>query len=124
LEQSLSEARRYEEALDRARTFVAERRFLISVGLLNGALAPAEAGRALSDLAEVVVGALFHRTLREFELKHGRLKGGCATIVALGRLGSREMTAGSDLDLIVISDHDVKATTSDVRSRRHNITCG
>jgi glutamate-ammonia-ligase adenylyltransferase len=113
LDQSLSEARRYEEALDRARTFGAERRFLISVGLLNGALAPADAGRVFSDLAEVVVAALFHRTLTEFELRHGRLKGGCATILALGRLGSHEMTAGSDLDLIVIYDHDLEAGASD-----------
>jgi glutamate-ammonia-ligase adenylyltransferase len=113
LEQSLREARRYEEALDRARAFVAERRFLISVGLLNGALAPADAGQAFSDLAEVIVAALFEHTLKEFELRHGRLKVGRATILALGRLGSREMTAGSYLDLIVIYDHDPEAAASD-----------
>ena len=106
LEQSLGEARRYEDVLDRARLFVAERRFLISVGLLTESFAPSDAGKAFSDLAEAVVAALFERTRSEFALKHGRLPGGQAAVVGFGRLGSREMTASSDLDLIIIYDHE------------------
>jgi [glutamine synthetase] adenylyltransferase / [glutamine synthetase]-adenylyl-L-tyrosine phosphorylase len=113
LASSLAEARRYEDALDRARLFVAERKFLISTGLLTGTLDPAQAGRAFSDLAETVVGRLFERTLKEFEQQHGRVRGGEAAVLAFGRLGSREMTAGSDLDLIVVYDHAPEATASD-----------
>ncbi len=105
LEHGLNEARRYEDVLDRARLFVAERRFLISVGLLNGTLAPSAAGRAFSDLAETVVRALLRRTEEEFARRHGRLPDGRTAIVAFGRLGCREMTASSDLDLIVVYDH-------------------
>jgi glutamate-ammonia-ligase adenylyltransferase len=49
----------------------------------------------------------------EFERQHGTLPGGRAAILAFGRLGSREMTAGSDLDLIVVYDHAPEADTSD-----------
>jgi glutamate-ammonia-ligase adenylyltransferase len=115
LDRSLGEARSYEEVLDRVRLFVAERRFLISVALLNGSLEPAEAGKAFSDLAEAVVRALLARTEEELARQHGRIVGGRVAIVALGRLGSREMTAGSDLDLIVIYDHDSGAGASDGR---------
>ena len=101
--------------LDRARLFVAERKFLISVGLLNGALAPADAGTAFSDLAEAVVAALFRHTRREFALKHGRLPGEEAAIVGFGRLGSREMTASSDLDLIIVYDHAPDAVSDGER---------
>jgi glutamate-ammonia-ligase adenylyltransferase len=113
LEASLSEASSYEDVLNRARVFAAEQRFLISVGLLKATLKPAEAGKAFSDLAEAVVRALFQRTRQEFERQHGNVPLGRATILAFGRLGSREMTAGSDLDLIVIYDHAVDATASD-----------
>jgi len=115
LEASLSEARRYEDVLDRARLFVAERRFLISVGLLSGNFEPTDAGKAFSDLAEAVVGALFQRTRAEFALRHGKLPGEAAAIVAFGRLGSREMTATSDLDLIVVYDHAPEVVSDGAR---------
>jgi [glutamine synthetase] adenylyltransferase / [glutamine synthetase]-adenylyl-L-tyrosine phosphorylase len=115
LERSLAEARRYEDVLDRARLFVAERKFLISVGLLNGVIAPADAGKAFSDLAEAVVAALFRHTRREFALKHGRLPGEQAAIIGFGRLGSREMTASSDLDLIIVYDHAPDAVSDGAR---------
>src|SRR6202035_2560760 len=35
---------------------------------------------------------------------HGAVPGGAFAIVAMGRLGSREMTLASDLDLILIYD--------------------
>ncbi|HWT32086.1 MAG TPA: bifunctional [glutamine synthetase] adenylyltransferase/[glutamine synthetase]-adenylyl-L-tyrosine phosphorylase [Propylenella sp.] len=113
LEASLAEASTYEEVLNRARLFSAEQRFLISIGLLRGTLAPAAAGKSFSDLAEVVVRVLFQRTLHEFERHHGRLPRGRAAVLAFGRLGSREMTAGSDLDLIVIYDHATDGDASD-----------
>ena len=41
---------------------------------------------------------------------HGRVPGGAAVVVAMGKLGGREMTAASDLDLIVVYDFDAEAT--------------
>jgi glutamate-ammonia-ligase adenylyltransferase len=48
-------------------------------------------------------------------LKHGNLPGEQAAIVAFGRLGSREMTASSDLDLIVVYDHAPDAVSDGSR---------
>ena len=39
--------------------------------------------------------------------------GGRSAVIAMGKLGGREMTAGSDLDLILIYDHDADAEISD-----------
>ncbi|MYZ48875.1 bifunctional [glutamine synthetase] adenylyltransferase/[glutamine synthetase]-adenylyl-L-tyrosine phosphorylase [Propylenella binzhouense] len=113
LEATLREAKGFEDALNRARLFTAEQRFLFSVRMLRGHLAPADAGRAFSLLADVIIDALYRRTLEEFRRQHGRIQGGREAILALGRLGSREMTAGSDLDLIVVYDHDPEAGPSD-----------
>src|SRR3712207_9352868 len=41
-----------------------------------------------------------------FAAEHGTVPGGSLAILGLGRLGSRELTAGSDLDLVVIYDFD------------------
>jgi len=115
LDARLAEAAGYEDALDRVRRFAAEERFGLSVRLLRGEIDGAEAGKGFSELAECVVRSLFHQTLAEFERQHGRLPGGEAAVLAFGRLGSREMTAGSDLDLIVAYDHVPDAGPSDGR---------
>jgi len=99
---ALAPARDFEDALDRARDFAAEDRFWIGVRLISGALDPDWAGRAYSALAEAVLSALFARVEAAFAAQHGR--GGRAAVLALGKLGSREMTATSDLDLILIYD--------------------
>src|SRR6202034_4679018 len=44
---------------------------------------------------------------------HGRISGQEIAIVALGRLGAREMTATSDLDLIVVYDFNDEEPESD-----------
>ena len=48
-----------------------------------------------------------------FADQHGRIKGQQTAIVAMGRLGSREMTASSDLDLILLYDFDHDYPDSD-----------
>jgi [glutamine synthetase] adenylyltransferase / [glutamine synthetase]-adenylyl-L-tyrosine phosphorylase len=49
----------------------------------------------------------------DFAGTHGRVRGQRTAILALGRLGAREMTASSDLDLIVIYDFDADHPNSD-----------
>jgi len=48
-----------------------------------------------------------------FAAQHGRIKGQETAILAMGRLGSREMTASSDLDLILLYDFDPDEPDSD-----------
>ncbi len=109
----LDAATSFEDMLDRARDFAAEEMFLIGVRLLSGALDPERAGRAYSALAQSLVAALLDRVCGAFALDHGRVRGGRVAVVAMGKFGSREMTAASDLDLILIYDFPSDASESD-----------
>jgi glutamate-ammonia-ligase adenylyltransferase len=51
--------------------------------------------------------------LADFARRNGRVRGGGLVIVLLGKAGSREMMAGSDLDLMFIYDHPASVTESD-----------
>ena len=114
-ERSLAETRSYEEALDAARVFGQEQKFLVGVRILTGALSVAEAGLAYARLAECVIAALLPRVETEFARAHGRIDGGRAAVVALGKLGGREMTAASDLDLMLLYDADPHAESDGQR---------
>jgi len=109
----LEQARSYEEILDRARIFGQEQWFLIGVRVLAGALDARRAGYAFADLAEVLAAQLLDAARGEFEAAHGIVKRGRVALVALGKLGGREMTAASDLDLMLVYDHAADATASD-----------
>ena len=50
-----------------------------------------------------------------FEAEHGRVPGGRIAILGFGRLGSRQLTAESDLDLVVVYDFDPEDRSSDGR---------
>ncbi len=100
----LDEAPDYESALNVARIWMRERHFRIGVHLLRGIADPNEAAAAYSAVAEAVVAALWPVVTGEFAHRHGPPPGAGAVVVALGKLGSREMTVSSDLDLIVIYD--------------------
>jgi len=87
--------------------------FLIGARILSGTLSAGQAGEAFARLADLVVGALHRAVEANFVKLHGRLRGQESAIVALGKLGGREMTAGSDLDLIVVYDFDDRHPESD-----------
>ncbi|MGE0845879.1 MAG: bifunctional [glutamine synthetase] adenylyltransferase/[glutamine synthetase]-adenylyl-L-tyrosine phosphorylase [Flavobacteriaceae bacterium] len=108
----LGQARDYEDYLDRIRIYGQEQSFLIGVRILSGNLGAEEAGIAYAALADILIGRLAERVLGEIEKQHGKLKGAEYAVLAMGRLGSREMTAASDLDLIVLYDHDPKVDAS------------
>ncbi|HXT07015.1 MAG TPA: bifunctional [glutamine synthetase] adenylyltransferase/[glutamine synthetase]-adenylyl-L-tyrosine phosphorylase [Roseiarcus sp.] len=111
----LAPAHDFEEALNRARDYAAEEKFLIGVRLISGALDADMAASAYSALAGALVAALLARVEAEFAAEHGRVAGGRVAVLAMGKLGSREMTAASDLDLIVIYDFAADAPLSDGR---------
>jgi glutamate-ammonia-ligase adenylyltransferase len=102
-----------EGVLDRARDFAAEEMFLIGVRLLSGVLDPDRAGLAYSALAQSMMNVLLDHVAAAFTLEYGHLPGGRVAVLALGKLGSREMTAASDLDLILIYDFNAESPESD-----------
>jgi len=109
----VSGARHYEEILDRLRIIAAEQRFLIGIRLLTGAISGKQAGRALTHVADLIVAAALKAVLDEVEAAHGKFPGGRVALVGMGKLGSFELTAGSDIDLILLYDHDSDAFESD-----------
>ena len=117
VEAFVAQAQSLEDALNRARDFAAEEMFHIGLSLLSGRLDPDRAGRAYSALAQGLIQALLKRVIEDFAAEHGRIRGGRVAVVALGKLGSREMTAASDLDLILIYDFPADAGESDGRKR-------
>ena len=110
---ALSEATDYQDALDRARIVGREQAFLIGVRVISGTLSARQAGVAYADLAETLIETLAERVERELVSSHGRLPGGKAAVLAMGKLGGREMTAGSDLDLITVYDYEGEGPQSD-----------
>lgn len=109
----LAPARHYEDILDRLRIFAAEQRFLIGVRLLTGAIRGDVAGRAFTHLADLVIEAAVKAVMAEMEAAHGTYPGGRLAVVGMGKLGSFELTAGSDVDLILLYDFDDGVAESD-----------
>lgn len=102
-----------EEVLNRARIAGSEQAFLIGVKILSGIANASQAGLAYARLAERLIAELLAAVERDLEASHGRVQGGRAVVVAMGKLGGREMTASSDLDLIVVYDFAPECTQSD-----------
>jgi [glutamine synthetase] adenylyltransferase / [glutamine synthetase]-adenylyl-L-tyrosine phosphorylase len=106
LERSLDQAGSYEEFLDRIRIFAQEQMFLIGIRILSGTASADQAGEAFARLADVLIGSLHRATEDTFAKQHGRVADQQFAILALGKLGGREMTSTSDLDLIAVYDFD------------------
>ncbi|WP_243367617.1 bifunctional [glutamine synthetase] adenylyltransferase/[glutamine synthetase]-adenylyl-L-tyrosine phosphorylase [Microvirga solisilvae] len=96
----------YEEFLDRARDAARQMRFITGARLLSDIISPAQAGEAYAAIATAITRVCFERVRTEFEAEHGTVPGAQMAILGLGRLGTKELTAGSDLDLVVIYDFD------------------
>jgi len=59
-----------------------------------------------------VIWKMLQETQKDFVKRHGIVAGAKFCVVAMGKLGSREMTATSDLDLMLIYDFDEGVTQS------------
>ena len=101
-----------DQVLDQCRIVGREQMFRIGVRTLTDTMSAADAGEAYSHLAECLIERLLESVVSELEERHGTVEGGQFCIVAMGKLGGKEMTAASDLDLIVIYDHDDEVFTS------------
>jgi glutamate-ammonia-ligase adenylyltransferase len=106
LTRSLDQSVSYEDMLDRLRLFGHEHMFLIGVRILSGTVSAEQAGEAYARLADVIICSLHNAIERLFAETHGYVAGQQTAWLALGKLGGREMTASSDLDLILMYDFD------------------
>ena len=110
---ALGKRRDFQDALDIARRFANDAKFQVGVQVLRQVIDTSGAGDALSHLADAIFAALVPVVEAEFARRHGQVPGGNLVILGLGKLGGREMTFASDLDLILVYDHDPHASASD-----------
>lgn len=101
----LAEAEDLEQAATVTRRFVRQEEFHLSVATLEGRLNADEAGVLRSHLAAASLSRLLPFVLKAHRERLGSLPRAKLAIVALGKAGSGEMLAGSDLDLMLIYDH-------------------
>ncbi|MBI1204032.1 MAG: bifunctional [glutamine synthetase] adenylyltransferase/[glutamine synthetase]-adenylyl-L-tyrosine phosphorylase [Rhodopseudomonas sp.] len=112
LDGALAQARYDEDLLERIRMFGLEYMFLIGVRILTGTLTARLAGEAFARLADAVIRAVHRAVADNFALTHGVMRDGETAVIAMGKLGGREMTATSDLDLILAYDFDAEQPES------------
>ncbi len=91
----------FEAAMDQARRLRTEIAFRIGVQVLSGVADAPTAGAAFADLADAIISGLARAALIEVERAAGAFDGEVA-VIALGKCGSREMSARSDLDLMTL----------------------
>jgi glutamate-ammonia-ligase adenylyltransferase len=91
----------FEAAMDVVRRIHREQAFRVGVQVMSGAASAEIAGRAFADLADLCIEVLAPAALAEAVRVGGDFPGDVA-VVALGKCGSREMSASSDLDLMTL----------------------
>lgn len=102
LRQKLLHTPHYEDALSELRRYKHERQFQAGIQMLRGLTKPYQIGDFLSNLADVLLEHTIRTCKQEFAKSHGEIIGSGLAVIALGKLGSRELTFGSDLDLTMV----------------------
>ncbi len=102
-----------DDAMDRLRVFGREQKFRVGVRVLSETVSAEQAGSGFSSVADCIVTALLSAVEADIQRQYGHIAGGRIAVMAMGKWGGREMTAGSDLDMIVVYDHAEDAGSSD-----------
>ena len=101
---NLAHAPDFELFLEQARTLAHHEQFLVATQVLSRVMPAADAGQAFTAIAESFLRIVLRQTAAELAVKHGTIPGARMAILGYGKLGSREMTAQSDLDLVIVYD--------------------
>jgi glutamate-ammonia-ligase adenylyltransferase len=113
LQSQLKRAGAYEAVLDTVRRFAKEQSFRVGVQVIEGSAKPDAAGPAFAAIAESVVVNLLPHVVGALAEGAGHVRGGQFAVIAMGKLGGREMTAGSDLDLVFVYDAPANVEQTD-----------
>ncbi|WP_142849714.1 bifunctional [glutamine synthetase] adenylyltransferase/[glutamine synthetase]-adenylyl-L-tyrosine phosphorylase [Telmatospirillum sp. J64-1] len=113
LDKQLALAFDFQEALDICRRWTNDHKFQVGVLTLRNVIDASQAARALTDIADTVISRLHPYVEKDFARLHGGFADAGVAIIAMGKMGSREMTATSDLDLVLIYDVPDGAEESD-----------
>ena len=113
LDALLARADHIEAVLDTCRRWAGDRRFQVGVQRLREMLPAHAIAQSLSAIADVALDHLLPRVAADFAAAHGQLPGSEMVVVAMGKLGSEELTPTSDLDLIFVYTYPEGCEESD-----------
>jgi glutamate-ammonia-ligase adenylyltransferase len=111
MEAEAAEAGDFEGAMNAVRRLHREQVFRIGMQTLSGRIGPQAAGRGFTNLADAVMRTLSAAALAE-TVRLGGTMAGSVAVIAFGKAGSGEMTAGSDLDLMTVYDAPAEAISA------------
>ena len=100
----MSRANDMQDVHDIARRWVNDAKFQVGVQILRNKIDIDRADRAFSDIADTAIRGLLPPILEEFTQQHGHCPGSGFAVLGLGKLGGRELSATSDLDLVFLYD--------------------
>ncbi len=96
----LDQARDFQDVLDYSRSWANDQKFRVGLQILRATGSIERSSRDLSNIAQSALEALLPRVHDELKVRHGEIEQSNFAILAMGKLGSHEMTVTSDLDLI------------------------
>lgn len=103
----------FEDFVDIIAQFKNEKAFQAGIQLMNRIAHCEQVGHFLSDLAEVILSRVLQHMRDEFSASYGHIQGSELALVGMGKLGARELTFASDLDLIFVYHSPVADQLSD-----------
>jgi glutamate-ammonia-ligase adenylyltransferase len=116
----------FETVLIELRAWKSEEQFKITYAQLTQLIDTKRAEQAYTDLAEVCLQICLDQSVSEAVRRWGAIEGSSVGVLAMGKMGSRQMTATSDLDIIVIYDGDADAVSDkkdlDIRTYYQRVT--
>lgn len=98
----LVDVRDLQDMLDAVRRWAHGRQFQAGLQVLLGLSSAIQASATLTAIAEIVLRSLLPTAERWLVPQHGVIPGGAFVVLGFGKLGSRELTIGSDLDLVFV----------------------
>ncbi len=90
--------------LDVLRDVVMAEKLAVGARMISGVIDPVEAGPRFTLIAEAAIESSLLAANRDLAERFGELGGLNIAVLGFGKLGGREMTAASDLDLVIIYD--------------------
>lgn len=116
----------FETVLIELRAYKSEEKFKIIYAQLTQLISTKRAEEAFTNLAEVCLQICLDQSVSEAVRRWGSIADSSVAVLAMGKMGSRQMTANSDLDVIVIYDGDPDAISDkkdlDIRTYYQRVT--
>lgn len=92
----------YEDILNLTRIWLHNKQFRVGIQIIQKRISFVDSRRHLSNLADVILMELLIHVKDYFIEQQGEQKDSEFAVVAMGKLGSHELTFGSDIDLVFV----------------------